>query len=168
MTGVDPNTGPADGGTWVTISGTNLSGATEVDFGGVAAYFWVDSDTSITALSPTADAGDGRRDGHDDRRSYERSERRRSVHVRRSSDGLGRVDPNTGPVDGGTAVTITGTGLSGVFEVDFGGIPADFVVTDDTSITAIAPASDAGTVDVTVTSDAGTSAVADGDQFTYG
>jgi large repetitive protein len=167
VTGVDPNTGPADGGTWVTISGTDLSGATEVDFGGVAAYFWVNSDTSITALSPTADPGtvDVTVTTIGGRTSAASAVDQFTLVA---APTVSIVDPNTGPVDGGTAVTITGTGLAGVFEVDFGGIPADFVVTDDTSITAIAPASDAGTVDVTVTSDAGTSAVGDGDQFTYG
>jgi hypothetical protein len=40
-------------------------------------------------------------------------------------------------------------------------------VDSDTSITAIAPAG-SGTVDVTVTTDGGTSAVSADDQFTYG
>ncbi len=33
VTGVSPNTGPSTGGTPVTVSGTNLTGASEVDFG---------------------------------------------------------------------------------------------------------------------------------------
>jgi hypothetical protein len=58
VTSVDPNAGPADGGTSVTITGGGFTGAIEVDFGGIpAADFVVDSDTSITATSPAASAG---------------------------------------------------------------------------------------------------------------
>src|SRR5262249_24661084 len=37
VTNVNPNTGPTSGGTSVTITGTNFSGATAVSFGGNAA-----------------------------------------------------------------------------------------------------------------------------------
>jgi hypothetical protein len=57
VTGISPNAGPADGGTSVTITGAGLTDATEVDFGGIAADFVVNSDTSITTLSPAASAG---------------------------------------------------------------------------------------------------------------
>jgi hypothetical protein len=50
---VSPSSGPGDGGTEVTITGHNFSGATAVTFGGVPARsFTVNSDTSITAVSP--------------------------------------------------------------------------------------------------------------------
>lgn len=45
------------GGTSVTITGANFTGATEVDFGGIAAGFVVNSGSSITAVSPAASAG---------------------------------------------------------------------------------------------------------------
>jgi hypothetical protein len=57
VTGLAPASGPAGGGTIVTITGTNLSGATAVKFGGSAAvWFNVMSATSITAKAP---AGSG-------------------------------------------------------------------------------------------------------------
>ena len=37
VTSVSPNSGPAAGGTSVTITGTNFTGATAVTFGGTAA-----------------------------------------------------------------------------------------------------------------------------------
>jgi hypothetical protein len=58
VTVVSPNSGPTAGGTGVTITGTNLTGATAVSFGAVAATnVTVVSGTSITATSPAGSAG---------------------------------------------------------------------------------------------------------------
>jgi hypothetical protein len=55
ITGLDPNSGPAAGGTSVVISGRNFTGTTAVMFGSnAAASFTVDSDSQITAVSPPA------------------------------------------------------------------------------------------------------------------
>ena len=50
VTGFSPTSGPV--GTGVTISGSNLTGATAVMFGGIFAAFPVPSDTQITATVP--------------------------------------------------------------------------------------------------------------------
>ena len=53
VTGVSPTTGPAAGGTLVTITGTGFTGATAVDFGTTpATNLTVVSDTTITVDSP--------------------------------------------------------------------------------------------------------------------
>src|SRR5207245_2599382 len=53
VTKVEPNSGPVAGGTSVTITGTNLTGATAVKFGSTSAsVFTVNSATSIIATSP--------------------------------------------------------------------------------------------------------------------
>jgi hypothetical protein len=52
VAGISPTSGPAAGGTVVTITGTNFTGATSVSFGGAATSFTVNSATSITATSP--------------------------------------------------------------------------------------------------------------------
>jgi len=58
VTGIVPSSGPAAGGTAVTISGTNFTGATGVTIGGTAAAsVVVVSSTSITAFTPTGTAG---------------------------------------------------------------------------------------------------------------
>jgi hypothetical protein len=57
VTSVSPNLGPQDGGTEVTITGMNFNSVAAVAFGGVAAGFWVNSDTSITAFSPAGSMG---------------------------------------------------------------------------------------------------------------
>jgi hypothetical protein len=57
VTGVNPTSGAAAGGTSVTVTGKYFTGATGVTFGAVAATsFTVNSDTSITATSPAGAA----------------------------------------------------------------------------------------------------------------
>lgn len=58
VSSVTPNSGPAAGGTWVTISGSGLSGARSVWFGGIPASEVVPvSATSVQALVPAHAAG---------------------------------------------------------------------------------------------------------------
>lgn len=58
VTGISPTTGVVGGGTSVTITGTGFTGATAVSFGATAAAsFTVNSDTSITAVSPAGTSG---------------------------------------------------------------------------------------------------------------
>ena len=52
---IAPTSGSIKGGASVTITGTNLSGASAVSFGGVpASSFTVNSDTQITAVAPAS------------------------------------------------------------------------------------------------------------------
>jgi len=152
LTGVSPSQGPASGGTSVVLTGTGLSGATAVSFGGTpAASFTVNSATQITAVAP---AGTG------------------AVPVTVTTAGgtsgpvyffyLGAptvtgVSPSEGPASGGTTVVLTGADFTGVTAVTFGGTPAtSFTVNSATQITAVAPAG-TGTVAVTVTGPGGIS-----------
>jgi YVTN family beta-propeller protein len=58
VTSVTPDCGPDAGGTSVVVVGTNLSGATAVDFGSTAAStYTVDSSTEISATSPSGSDG---------------------------------------------------------------------------------------------------------------
>lgn len=73
-----------------------------------------------------------------------------------------------GPSSGGTAVTITGTGFTGVSGVSFGSVAAaSYTVNGSTSITALAPSEPGGTVDVRVASAGGPSATSSQDRFTF-
>ena len=77
------------------------------------------------------------------------------------------VTPNGGSPAGGASVVITGTGFTPASAVDFGSTAATHVVVNSsTQITATSPAG-FGTVDVTVTTAAGTSTTSSADQFTY-
>ncbi len=79
------------------------------------------------------------------------------------------INPDFGSVAGGTSVTITGTNLAAASAVKFGSVPAtSFKAETETQITAITPPSTTvGSLDVTATTLAGTSATAKGDRFFY-
>lgn len=79
------------------------------------------------------------------------------------------VSPEKGPMAGGTSVTVTGSGFTGATAVSFGAVADPKpTVSSDIQLTAISPpVSTPGTVDVTVTTAAGTSASSPADQFTY-
>ena len=57
VTGISPTSGATAGGTSVTITGTNLTGATAVKFGTTSATINTNNATQITATSPAGSAG---------------------------------------------------------------------------------------------------------------
>ena len=169
MSGVSPASGPAAGGTSVTITGTLFSGATEVDFGSTkASKFVINSATQITATSPagtglvdvtvTTPEGVSPMDRPADAFSY--------------APVVTGISPAQGPLAGGASVTIAGTNLLNAKSVTFGTGATAVTVTKLTSDTATkivvkSPKGTAGTVDVTVTAAGGTSLTLPADQFTY-
>jgi streptogramin lyase len=77
------------------------------------------------------------------------------------------LSPTGGYASGDTEVTITGTNFTGVTAVYFGSTSANFTFNSDAAIDAASPPG-TGTVDVTVVTPGGTSAVNQpDDQFTY-
>jgi IPT/TIG domain/PASTA domain len=82
---------------------------------------------------------------------------------------ISSIAPASASIAGGAVVTITGTNFNAASAVKFGSTPATgFTVDSDTQITATAPAGVVpGTVDVTVTTLAGTSPTSSRDLFTY-
>jgi serine/threonine protein kinase len=164
VTGISPASGPTAGGTSVTITGTNLSGATGVSFGGAGGSVTADSSTKITATAP---AGSGTvnitvttKGGTSATTSADKF-----TYVTPAPVVLG-ISPASGPTAGGTSVTITGTNLSGATEVSFGGAGGSVTADSSTKITATAPAG-SGTVNITVTTPGGTSQTTSADKFTY-
>ncbi|MFI8854783.1 IPT/TIG domain-containing protein [Streptomyces sp. NPDC053499] len=150
-----PSSGPASGGTTVTLVGTGLTGATSVKFGSTpATSFTVNSPTQITAVTPagtpgvvpvtvTTTAG---------------TSNPLAFSYVAAGPTLSSVTPSSGSTSGGTTVTLVGTGLTGATSVKFGSTPAtSFTVNSATQITAVTPAGTPGVVPVTVTTTAGTS-----------
>jgi len=83
-----------------------------------------------------------------------------------SSVQLSSISPNSGPASGGTAVTISGSGLTGATGVNFDGIAATSVnVVNSSTITAITPAHSVGSVDVIVTTPSGSATL--NNAYTY-
>lgn len=92
----------------------------------------------------------------------------RLVRTQSEPPAVTSVSPNSGPTSGGSYVTITGNNFGSDAAVSFGshGFVHPSQATN-TQLTVVAPAGSAGTVDVTVSTPAGTSAVTPDDQFTY-
>jgi hypothetical protein len=155
ITDVSPTHGSAAGGTAVTITGVGLTGATGAMFGTTAGtVFAVVNDTTATVTSPAGTAG--------------------VVQITVQGPGgsslalpfvfdplaptITSIAPTTGTAAGGTAVTITGTGLTGATGATFGTTPgAGFTVVNDTTATVTSPSHAVGSASVTVQSPNGTS-----------
>jgi IPT/TIG domain len=168
VTGVSPNNGPTAGATVVNITGTNLTGATKVNFGANAATsVTVTSATSITATSPAGSAGvvDVTVITPNGTSATSAGDRFTYFPPRPI---VTSISPSNGPTAGGTSVTITGANFTGATAVKFGAATATFALNSAGQITANSPAASGGTVDVTVTTPGGTSATSASDQFSYG
>lgn len=84
-----------------------------------------------------------------------------------SAPTISAVNPNTGTTTGGTAITITGTNLTGASSVQVGsGYATSVVVVNDTTVIAVTPAGTAGAQNVSVTTAGGIATLTGG--FTYG
>jgi hypothetical protein len=166
VTKVEPGSGPAAGGTSVTITGTDLTGVTAVKFGATyATSFTPGSSTSMTAVAP---AGTGTVDVTVTATGGTSAAGAADHFTYVPAPTVTKVEPSSGPAPGGTSVTITGTNFTGATAVQFGSSNAtSFTFNSATSITATSPAG-TGTVDVTVTTPAGMSPADAADRFTYG
>ncbi|MCL4849237.1 MAG: IPT/TIG domain-containing protein [Acidobacteria bacterium] len=154
VTAVSPTSGPIQGGTAITVTGTNFRAGATVTIGGVVAQnVVVVNQTTISAVTgATSTPG-----------TFE-------VRVTNSdgtSAGLTQgfaytspvlavtaIQPASGLTTGGTAVTITGANFVAGATVRFGTttVPASSVtVLDPTTIVTVTPARSAGTVSVRVT-----------------
>lgn len=162
ISSVNPNSGSSLGGTIVTLTGTNFTGATGVSFGGApGTSFTVVNNTTINVVTPAHAAG--------------------AVDVVVTTAGgtatsaggftyydapsISSISPTGGTTAGGDTVTISGAGLGGTTSVTFDGNASSFLVVSDSMIIAVTPSHAPGTVDVTITG-VGGSATAVG-AFTY-
>jgi hypothetical protein len=148
---ISPNHGATSGGTTVTITGTNLAGATAVHFGQKSATITANTPTSVTVICP---AGSG------------------VVETSVTTPGgisnplefyyvsppfVASIGSSSGPTAGGNTVTLSGVNLSTATAVNFGANSATPTVVNDGLISVTVPAgADAGSVSVTVTTAGGT------------
>ena len=166
VTLISPTSGPATGGTSVTITGSNLENATAVDFGtSNPGTVTADAPGSITVTSPS---GSGTPDVTVTTPGGTSATSANDVFTYIPAPTVTSLSPGGGPAAGGTSVTITGTNFTGETAVKFGTVAATGVVVNGagTSISATSPAG-TGMVDVTVTTPGGTSATSTADHFIY-
>jgi hypothetical protein len=154
-TAIVPDTGPAAGGTEVTISGTGFTGATGVTFDGTPGTdFEVLTDTVIIVTSPPGAAGTvdvvvTDPAGDSDPLDF--------TYTAQASV-VTSLDPTSGTELGGTPVTVTGSGFLGAIGVTFdGSFGTAFTIVNDTTITVNSPAHAPGPVNVVVLDPAGNS-----------
>jgi hypothetical protein len=166
VTSVSPGSGQPTGGTAVTVTGTNFTGATAVNFGGSSASFSVNSATSITATSPSHSLGTVDVTVTTPQGTSDTSAADQFTYAQLPT--VTGVSPSTGSAGGGTTVTVSGANLTGATAVSFGSARATGVTVNGggTSLTAVSPAG-SGTVNVTVTTPSGTSATSSADLFSY-
>jgi hypothetical protein len=157
------DSGPVAGGGTITISGTGLSTATNVAFGANSATPTVVSDNAISVVVPAGAAGSvgvtvTTAGGSNNGLSY--------TYV--ATPTVTSIAPDVGPTSGGTAATVTGTGLTTTQSVTVGGATAPFSVISDSELSIVTPPGAAGAADVDVTTTGGSTTVAGGFTYTAG
>jgi large repetitive protein len=174
---LNPDTGPWNGGTSVTIQGINFGSSPSVSFNGVAGQVTSvnSAGTQIVVTTPprtgsmtgnqvapvVVTTAGGQSDGGP---SF--------TYTPPPAPTVTGLSPASGPVTGTTTVAITGTNFippsGGQVSVSFGGRTATVVTVSPTSIICTAPAGAApGPVAVQVTAIGGQSSTNPGDVYTY-
>ncbi|HEX8181966.1 MAG TPA: IPT/TIG domain-containing protein [Candidatus Saccharimonadales bacterium] len=167
VTSVSPTRGLVNGGTVVTITGTNfVSGATVMVGNAAATTVTFVSATSIRATTSAQPAGvvtvavtnpDGQRASLASGYTYVNS-----------APTISGVSPTSGAIGGGTTVTVTGTNFTSGATVKFGAaVSSSVTFVSATTLTVLAPAGVAGPSQVVVTNPDGQSTAGTAPVFTY-
>ena len=175
VSGVSPSAGPLTGGGTVTISGSGFTGSITVEFVSSAGTDFaatgvvVRSSTQLTATVPSLPAGNpgGTFNIVVSNAAGASLTSSADDYTYQPPPSVMLVSPPAGPTAGGTAVTISGSGFTSTSTVSFGSVPAPVTFVSSNKLTATAPAQSAGTVDITVSTIGGTSAISPADQYTY-
>ena len=181
VTSVSPSSGTACGGTTVVITGSGFTGVTDVLFatttwgptgtpvgsGKSATSFTFNSDTQVTAVTPSNPKGTATHVQVKVGSSYSiatPATGNDSYNYIQGKPVVTNIDPYAGAAAGGTSVNINGScfddgGTGTVKSVTFGGTPAtSFSYSSPTLITAVTPSHTGGNVPVVVTIQEGTGA----------
>jgi hypothetical protein len=156
ITSVNPPTGPAAGGTSVTITGTGFVSGSKVFFGTAQAAVTATTATQLTVTTPVMASGSlGVTVVNPDTKT--------SNAATFVAQGGGNpqvpppvvtgISPTAGPTTGGTIIVVTGTDFQSTSQVFIGGIqaaPQAGGVQNTTTLTVVAPALPLGPADVKV------------------
>ena len=167
ITSLSPDSGPVTGGQTVTISGSDLGGATQVDFGGT--LFYAPGDPSAPSGAPTFTQNATTGDITLSTPAHAAGPVSVTVtavggttpaqtYTYFDAPAVASITPDQGPLTGGQTVTIAGTDLGGATTVDFGG--TTFYPAGDPNAPAGAPTftQDPTTGDITLTTPSATTA----------
>jgi len=160
ITALSPGSGPVAGGTTVSLTGTDFTDATVIAFGGTAIEdFTIVDPTHIVLTSP---AGTGTVDVSVTTPGGTSATTAASQFTYVEAPTIDAASPESGPTAGGTAVTLTGTNLTGAtLTVDGTVVPPSGNTA--TTVTFTTPAHAAGAIVVAVTTTGGTASTS----FTY-
>ncbi|NOZ00872.1 MAG: hypothetical protein GXP54_03160, partial [Deltaproteobacteria bacterium] len=164
--GVQPDFGPASGGTEVTITGSSLEQVNQVFVGPLPALI-VAGPAPDSIRVVTAAANPGIHDVSVVTAWGERITIEDAFTFGAKEPGLSTIVPGSGSQAGGTLVSLVGSGLDGASQVSFGAGVAETVdATDPARMLVYSPPGSPGPVDVTVQWPDGTVKVLE-DAFTY-
>ncbi|MGH9763144.1 MAG: beta strand repeat-containing protein, partial [Blastocatellia bacterium] len=165
ISSISPSTGPANGSTQVTITGSGFQYGATVTFGNTpATTMIVYGPTTITAYAPPGSDGpvsvvvtnyDGQTATLTNGFTYSGS----------VAPSISSISPTSGTTAGGTFVEIDGTGFTSGTTVTMGGSAASVVSTSSTRIVVTTPAHSASAADVIVSNAGGQSILSGG--YTY-
>jgi hypothetical protein len=164
ITSVSPVSGPAAGGTEVTVVGTGFESGVSVSVSGVAGTVLSVAPTSLKVRLPAhAPGAVGLTVTNVDSQSAVKANAFTYVD---SGPAITHVLPEYGSESGGTQVTVVGSGFSASAVVEFAGVPATVVSRSAGVLTVLTPAHAAGPVVVEVDNGGGVTATRS-DGYTY-
>jgi IPT/TIG domain len=172
---ISPNNGPSAGGTVVTVTGSGFNtapGATQIFIG--ANQGVTPSCATVASCTVTTPAGSGVVDirvvvnGEQSATSPADLYTYNAPPPVGSGPSITSISPSSGLLGGATTVTISGINLAGATSINFGANAGTGIncSADGSTCTVFSPAG-TGTVDVQVTTPAGTSPIVAGDRFSY-
>ena len=170
VSGVAPDHGATAGGTKVTISGEDLKGVTTVYFGATEVVLpkAVSSQTKVKVVAPPGALGRVDITVSSPEAGTSAITPADEFTYTASLPVIDKLSPHHGPAVGGKAISISGENLAGATAVRFGSVSVPFTVKSAKGIKAtVPPAKAIGSVDVTVTTPEGTSAIVPADEYTY-
>jgi len=153
-----PAAGPTAGRNIISISGHGFNTATQVRFDAVPAVPTVVSDQLLTVTVPPA-AAPGRVPVTVTTAGGNTPQTITYAYI--DPPFLSALSPNTGPVVGGNVINLYGLNLSTTSRVTFNNALVHYSVQSDTVLTIVVPPNPAaGTADIKVTTDSGTTTLA--------
>jgi hypothetical protein len=152
LTGVTPPSGPAAGGTVVTMAGSAIPADALVSIGaGAVTGLTVASQTSVSGTTARGSGGVASDVWVREAADLENESLLREGFTYEEPLSIGRVQPDRGAIAGGTLVTVLGSGFGEGTVVQFGQFTAkDIKFVTPHLITCRTPRGDVGTVDVKV------------------